>query len=343
MNNFIYKNIEMKKYLIMLMCMMSSMLVHAQLMPNLGGQRAGTSAFNFLKLNFNPRATAMAGASAAMPGDAYAAAANPAALIDIKELSFALSSQQYYAGANTSYLAAVLPTKHYSAWAFQLQSYRTDAMEKRTEFQPYGTGEYFYGQNLALGVSYSKILSDYFSYGISAKYVYEGIDNYSAHTGVVDLGFLYKTDFKDLKFAVLLSNFGINTKIDGETNTLVAFNNSTEDINAYAAPTLFKMGVSLVPYKSGRNQLLVAAELQHPNDNSENIRLGLEYSWMDLFFVRAGYKLGLKDQSTPTFGAGIRTHFGRYPLNIIYAADPHPNLGFAQQIGVAITLTKEKR
>ena len=76
--------------------MMSSMLVHAQLMPNLGGQRAGTSAFNFLKLNFNPRATAMAGASAAMPGDAYAAAANPAALIDIKDLSFALSSQQYY-------------------------------------------------------------------------------------------------------------------------------------------------------------------------------------------------------------------------------------------------------
>ena len=173
--------------------------------------------------------------------------------------------------------------------------------------------------------------------------MYEGIDNYSAHSGVVDLGFLYKTDFKDLKFAVLLSNFGINTKIDGETNTLVAFNNSTEDINAYAAPTLFKMGVSLVPYKSGRNQLLVAAELQHPNDNSENIRLGLEYSWMDMFFVRAGYKLGLKDQTTPTFGAGIRSHFGRYPLNITYAADPHPNLGFAQQIGVAITLTKETR
>jgi hypothetical protein len=103
------------------------------------------------------------------------------------------------------------------------------------------------------------------------------------------------------------------------------------------------MGVSLVPYKSGRNQLLVAAELQHPNDNSENIRLGLEYSWMDMFFVRAGYKLGLKDQTTPTFGAGIRSHFGRYPLNITYAADPHPNLGFAQQIGVAITLTKETR
>ena len=343
MTRSVYIKFEMKKYLMAIVCSVCVLFAQAQLLPNLGGQRAGTSAFNFLKLNYNPRATAMAGASAAMPGDAFSASANPAAIIDVKDLSFAISSQQYYAGANTSYLAAVVPTKHYSAWAFQLQSYRTDAMEKRTEFQPYGTGEYFYGQNIALGLSYSKVLSDYFSYGISAKYIYEGIDNFKVHSGVVDLGFLYKTDFKDLKFAVLLSNFGINTKIDGETNTLVAFNNSNPDINAYAAPTLFKMGVSFVPYQSGRNKLLFATELQHPNDNSENIRVGLEYSWMDLLFVRGGFKLGLKDQSTPTFGAGIRTHFGRYPLNVIYAADPHPYLGFAQQIGVSIALTKENR
>ncbi len=315
----------------------------AQLLPNLGGQRAGTAAFTFLKLSTSPRATAMAGASVAMPGDGYSANTNPAAIIDVKQTTFSLSNQLYYSDINNAYISAILPTKHYSAWAFQLQSTRTDAIEKRTEFQPNGTGEYFYGQNLGIGLTYGKILSDYFSYGVSLKYVYEGIDNYSAHSGVVDLGFLYKTDFKELKFAVLLNNFGLNTKIDGETKSLSAFNNSTTDIKAFAAPTLFKMGMSMVPYKSERNKLTAAMELQHPNDNSENIRLGLEYSWMNLLFVRGGYKIGIKDQRTPTFGAGLRTHFGKYPLTIDYAADPHPYLGFAQQIGILVSLNKESR
>jgi hypothetical protein len=103
------------------------------------------------------------------------------------------------------------------------------------------------------------------------------------------------------------------------------------------------MGISLVPYKNDRNTIQVAAELHHPNDNSENIRLGLEYAWMNLLSVRAGYKIGVKDASMPTFGMGIRTRVGRHPLRIDYAADPHPYLGFAQQIGLQLSINKERR
>lgn len=316
---------------------------NAQLLPNLGGQRAGTAAFTFLKLNTSPRQVAMGGAGIAVKGDAYAANVNPAAIVDVKQTTFALSNTMHFADIQNSYLSVILPGKKYSSWAFHIQSLRTDAMEKRTEFQPLGTGEYFYGQNLAIGATYGKILSDYFSYGVNLKYVYEGLDNFTVHSGVIDLGFLYKTDYKDLKFAVLLRNFGINTRIDGETKSLTTFSSSNSNYESFTPPTQFIMGVSLVPYKTDRNAIMLAAELQHPNDNSENIRVGLEYSWMNLLFVRGGYKIGVKDQRTPTFGAGIRTKIGRHPLVIDYAADPHPYLGFANQIGLQLTINKESR
>lgn len=329
----------MKKFYIIVLLLIST-AASAQLLPNLGGQRAGTAAFTFLKLNNSPRQSAMAGTGIAMEGDAYASATNPASMVDVKNLSFALSNTLHFSDMQNTYLSVVIPTKKYHRWGFNIQSFRSDAMEKRTEFQPQGTGEYFYAQNLAIGASYAKILSDYFSYGVNLKYVYEGIDQYYIHSGVIDLGFLYKTDFKDLRFAVFLNNFGVNTKIDGEKNQLTAFNNNNPDINAYAAPTMFKMGLTMVPYKDKRNKILAAAELHHPNDNSENIRLGLEYTWMNLLFVRAGYKIGVKDQNIPTFGFGLRTRVGRHPLIIDYAADPHQYLGTTQQIGLQFSLTK---
>lgn len=315
----------------------------AQLLPNLGGQRAGTSAFTFLKINNSPKQTAMGGTGIAVESDAFSASINPASMVDITQATVGISSSIYFADMNNSFASIILPYKRFHRWAFHLQSFRSDAMEKRTEFQPLGTGEYFYAQNLALGASYGKILSDYFSYGVSLKYVYEGIDQYNVHSGVIDLGFLYKTDFKDLRFAVTLNHFGVNTKIDGESKSLVAFSNGSADINAYAAPTMFKMGVSMVPYKDPKNQILVSAELHHPNDNSENIRLGVEYAWMKILHLRAGYKIGVTDQSLPTFGLAFRTRMGAYPFTIDYAADGHDHLGFAHTIGLQIGINKEAR
>lgn len=332
----------MKKILTIILITLSANITHAQLIPNLGGQRAGTAAFTFLKLSNSPKMTAMAGTGIAIPGDAYSASINPATMVDVKQSTFAVSNSLYFSDMQNAYISAIFPSKKYSVWSVNLQSFRSDAMEVRTEFQPGGTGQYFYTQNLGIGLSYAKILSDYFSYGVTAKYVYEGIDQYTVHSGVIDLGFLYKTDFKDLRFAVMVNNFGVNTKIDGQTKALTTFSSNNPDINNYAAPTLFKMGLSLVPYKDSRNNILVAAELHHPNDNSENIRLGVEYSWMNIFSVRAGYKIGVKDASIPTFGLGLRTRAGRHPLRIDYAADPHPYLGFAQQIGLQLSLNKDK-
>ena len=51
---------------------------------------------------------------------------------------------------------------------------------------------------------------------------------------------------------------------------------------------------------------MVAIQLEHPNDNSENIRIGVEYAYLNLIFLRTGYKINVLGQKAPTFGAGFK-------------------------------------
>jgi len=317
--------------------------VLAQLIPNLGGQRAGTSSFTFLKLSTSPRQSAMGGAQTAVSGDGFSANANPASIIDVENLTFGLSNTIYISNINNSYLAAVIPAKNNNTFAVHVQSLRTDAMPRRTEFSPEGTGEFYYSSNMAAGVSFARKLSDYFSYGVTARYVNEYLDTYNVHSGVLDLGFLYKTDFKELKFAVLLNNFGVDSKINGQTQTFSSIPNPDRTTENFSPPTIFKIGVSFVPLRKENHVLLVAAELHHPNDNAENIRIGVEYEYMALLALRAGYKIGIENQPYPTFGFSLKTRVGKNPLRIEYAAEPYQFLGFTNQIGIQFGINKSKR
>ena len=161
---------------------------------------------------------------------------------------------------------------------------------------------------------------------------------------MVDLGFLYRTDIKDLRFAVFIQNFGPNSKLSGSTNRDTALNNRPIVLDDYPAPAIFKLGVSMVPYESpdGDRKLTVYLQLNHPNDNAENLRFGGEFAYKDLLFLRAGYKLNIKDQNFPTAGLGVRTRMGRHPLILDYAMDPLEFLGIIHRIGVRFELNPSK-
>lgn len=322
-------------FLLLSICVVSA---KTQLFPNLGGQRAGISALPFLKIEVNPRTAAMGGACISNSGDAYAAQWNPAALTDIKGFALASSNTFWAAGINHAFFS-VSNTFKPGTFALSVVSLSTGKMERRTEFQPEGTGQYFYASNTAVGLTYAKQLTDMFSFGVSAKYVNEQLAEYMAHAGMVDLGFLYRTDFKDLKFAVMLQSFGTNSKLKGSTNGS-GFNPKPVSINSYPAPTVFQLGVSIVPLKADDKSLTVAVQLNHPGDNAENIRIGAEFEYRNILFVRAGYKINVKDQPYPTAGVGLRARIGRHPLHIDYSFDPTKYLGMIHRIGLSITFVK---
>jgi hypothetical protein len=107
-------------------------------------------------------------------------------------------------------------------------------------------------------------------------------------------------------------------------------------------PTVFKMGASIVPYKTDKQAILASVQLDHPNDNAENIRLGVEYNYLKLVFIRAGYKINVEGQNYPTFGFGYRARIGHSALNIDYAMNPTKYLGVQHCVGISYSLNKTR-
>lgn len=321
---------------------------NAQFFPNLGGQRVGISAFPFLKNDLSPRSVAMSGAHTSLGsdsvfGDGYAVANNPALVSEIHKTNVTASSLIYGSGINHSFLSVAIPTGNRAAWVFSVNNLGTGPQTLRTEFQPNGNGQQFYVNSFAAGLGYSKALSSMFSFGVYGKYIREQLAEYSSATVAVDLGFLYRTDFRNLRFAAALQNFGTNSSLTGSAKPVAFYSDSKGNpvqstIEEFSPSTLFKMGVSIDAFRQNNHLLSAAMQLNHPNDNSENIRIGLEYGYDAQFFVRTGFKINVQGQAYPSGGLGLKTRLGRHPIKIDYAAQPTQYLGLYQSIGLSVSL-----
>lgn len=336
----------MKKsiYILALICFTFT-ISKGQVLPNFGGERAGLSTLSFLKNDLNPRSMAMGGASVALSGDAFSVITNPAALTELKHTSYGASHLFLGGGINQSLLTGnYLLNDKLSHVAFSINSLNSGEMEERTEFLPQGTGHQVFVSNIAVGISYARELSKLFSAGVTVKYIYEGIANFSNHNATVDISFLYKTDYKNLQFAVMVQNFGGNSALGNSNEDIPVIFNRTTGVNleANTVPTVFSLGLSFTPYKKEFQSLTTSLQLNHPNDNAENIRLGLEYEVRQLFFARAGYKFSVEGQSWPTFGLGMKSRMGGRPLQINYAINPTDFLGFQHTIGLRIDILKNE-
>ncbi len=331
----------MKKQLLYIVfaCLMS-VSAQAQLIPNLGGQRAGLSTLSFLKNDMSPRSLGMSGASVALAPDAFAVINNPAGVADMRSLTIGTSNYFVGAGVNQALITAGLPISAISSVALSVNSLNAGEMEVRTEFQPNGTGQKVYANNMAFGATYAMRLSDMFSAGITLKYIYEQLAEYKNHTAAFDLGFSYNTDWKDLSFAVMIQNFSGNSSLDGDYLE-VDFNRGEISLGDVTTPTVFRMGASMTALDKDRHQLTVAFELDHPNDNAENFRFGAEYNYIELLYFRAGLKLNVKGQGYPSFGFGLRHRVGGHPLHLNYGVLPTNYMGVQHLVGLSFSINKD--
>lgn len=311
-----------------------SLPARAQVFPNLGGQRAGISALTFLKNDLSARSSAMGGASVALPGDAFSMAVNPAGNASLRFPVLAVSSTTNATGIVQSFLGFSLPAKGSGTWMGSLNYLSSGQLKRRTEFQPMGDGTLYSSDAFKAGIGYSRALSKMFSCGMNLNFVREQLGQYSANAITADLGFLYRTDWKDLSFAVGFQHFGGTSTLNGNA-LAVDFNRTGTSTEGYGAPTMFSMGVSMTAYRSERHKVLASAQLNHPNDNAENIRLGVQYTFDSLFHLRLGYKGNVFGEGI-TAGAGMQTRLGAFPLSIEYSIVPNDYLGMIHSLGLTL-------
>lgn len=321
-------------------CLLVPAVAQAQLFPNLGGQRVGISALPCLKNNLSPRSTAMGGADVSQSGDGYSATLNPALAGDIKNATVSTSNLYYGSALNHTLVSAIVPVKAAGTFYSNLNMLNMGAEKVRDEFHPQGTGEYFTAYTMAAELGYSRNLSNRFSIGVGLKYIREQLAQYSANSVAADIGFLYRTDWRNLRFGASLQNFGTNSALQGNYSPDLTQTGATTSTEGYPAPTLFKMGASMDALSRPDHLLTVHAQLNHPNDNAENIRLGAEYVWADMLMLRTGVKLGVDNERIPTAGLGYRWAFGGHRLQFDYGINPTRYLGIMHSLGISFVIGK---
>lgn len=317
------------------------MSAQAQLLPSLGGSRTGTTGFQFLKISPDARATGMAGSIIASTNDVAALYWNPAGItkVDTQKFHFQFSQTIYYADVNMSYAGVVHAVSKQTFIGLSFQTLNTGSMNVTTEFQPFGTGQTYSANDLAIGLSLARILTDNFSFGITGKYIRESFAEVHTSNAVIDFGFQYDVGKANTRFAVGVSNFGFNTEPSGtiEVQTL----NGLDTIRSFekiGVPAVFRIGIAWDAVKRTDHLLTLAGQLNHPTDNNETYSLGAEYSWKKLLYARTGYELGVDESGIPNFGFGIRFKRNFGMLQLDYGFEDKNKLGSVNRITFALSM-----
>ncbi len=280
--------------------------------------KVGTAGAQFLKLGLGTRGVAMGGAFVATADDPSAAFWNPACLVRVPGTQVQFTGTQWF--ADILYGGGVV-SSHFDdigTFALQFAMLQSGEMDVTTVEQPGGTGETFTCTDMVAGLSFSRMLTDRFSAGITAKYVREQWDDISAGGLAVDIGTLYDTGFKTLRIGMAIQHFGGELTPDGEYTTWNSGEDSTEVYESYSMPMTFKLGLAMDVVNTAPHFLTVEVDGIHPSDNLEQLGIGMEYWFNNLVALRGGYRVNT-DEEGLTAGAGFRVPVGGNTFTLDYA------------------------
>jgi opacity protein-like surface antigen len=260
--------------------------------------KTGTTAAQVLKFNVGPRAIGMGGAFTSVANDILSTYWNPAGTASIVSNEAFFNHTDLYIDIKHDYAAFASNLSDLGTVGLFVSVLSMDEMQVRTIEKPEGTGEFFDAGALVVGVNYSRYLTENFSIGFNFKYVNESIWHMSASGFAVDVGTLYKIPIlNEFRIAASISNFGTKMQLSGRDVTKTFASGSTGkdilnvnlELDHFDLPLLFRFGVSADLLKDESSRLTAAIDAVHPNDHSEYINSGLEYSWNEIVFIRGGY------------------------------------------------------
>ena len=280
--------------------------------------KVGTAGAQFLKIGLGTRGAAMGGAFVATADDASAAWWNPACLVRVPGTQVQLTHTEWF--EDVRYEAGVVTREFPSIGTFALQFglLSSGDMDLTTIEDPQGTGETFTCSDMVVGLTYSRLLTDRFSAGVTFKYVREGWDGISASGLAVDLGTLYNTGFRTLRIGMAIQHFGGELTPDGEFDDYYSGSDSTKTYLPYSLPMTFKLGLAMDVIDQGPHFMTIAVDGVHPNDNVEQVNIGGEYWYNGMVALRGGYRVNT-DEEGLTAGAGFRIPMGGRTIALDYA------------------------
>lgn len=308
--------------------------------------------FQFLSITTEARASAMGDAFTAVSGGSMSIFYNPANLSRSNALlDFSLSQNQWIAEINhfAGSLSFNPASGKYGTFGFSMLSvdygdFIGTRVNPNTE-KGYDDIGNFSPTAYAVGIAYSKALTDQFSFGIHAKYTAQDLGsseipdpaaagevlNKDYNVGVMafDFGTVYNTGYKSLTFAMSVRNFSQEVQFETE---------------GFQLPLNFHIGVAMdmmdiFDPESKLHSFLLAVEATHPRDQPEQLRIGGEYLFLDVLALRAGYNSNL-DERDISLGFGLKKDFGRRggKIALDYAYTPFGVFDNVQRFSFSLAL-----
>lgn len=295
--------------------------------------KVGTTAAQFLKLGVGARALGLGGAYVAEANDLSAIYWNPAGLALLSGSEVQFSYTQYLADIQYNFAAFATNLGMWGTLGAAIYYMDSGEMPVRTVYHPEGTGERFKAQSLALQLSYGRSLTDRFIIGFSFKYIREAIWHASASSVALDIGVRFITPYERLRLGASVSNFGPKMQMRGRdiwfsVDPDPQNEGNVEVVNAqylmdwWPLPLLFRVGVAWDAILTSDHRLMLMTDAAHPNDNSEYVNVGAEYTFRRLVSLRVGYKNAFERDGEQglTFGGGINLRVaGPLRMKVDYA------------------------
>ena len=291
-------------------------------------KQTGQASMTFLQVGVSPQAAALGDAYTALSKGVESVFFNPAGLTEMNSQYEAfVSSTQWF--ADIKYLAAAVGYNSGNYGAFALSFIWVDyGTIKGTALLPgSGGGGFDYVltgdvKNVgaySFGLTYVKAISTKFSIGGTVKYVGQqlgqltGVNNAvsdnNANKLAFDLGVKYFPGIESLRLGMSIRNF----------STFVQYQNFQSPL-----PLVFSVGLGMnlmdIINKdlSKDNALVLSSEFVHPNDYTERVNTGLEYTFMNMVSIRGGYETN-HDILSWSGGIGLGTSFGDTRIDVDYS------------------------
>ncbi len=322
--------------------------------PNIGKgvppqdfSRVGQAGFQFLKLPSSARQAGMGGINSSLGySGASSAFSNPAATVGVENIDISLNHVRWFADINYSSAAAARYFEGIGTIGVNVLFLDYGDMP-RTENRPIlqdglPTGRVdvltdlgtVTAQDLAIGASIARRVTDQLHFGVNAKYISETLDDATVGAWAIDIGTVFYTGIRSLRVTMVGRNIGPDTQI-AEFDERIGY--EPADIRM---PVNFSFGAAYDLLEGGAGSMhlwTMAVEFVHPNDGPEKVNVGTEYSFRDLLKLRAGYRYNY-DEEGLTLGTGVNAGVGGYELSVGYAYWAFGKLGAVHLVSMAFSL-----
>ena len=297
-------------------------LLTALLLPEALWAQSGGAGLSFLKIGVSARALGMGDAGVAGDDRGSAMYYNPALLADDARAAVTITHNEWIEDISTEFVGVSLPA---NGWTFGIHLGLTSVGGIEIRDRPGDPLAETDNNNFAGGLSAAFAVAEGVDVGVTAKYVFEKIHVDEAGGYAFDFGVAVRPfsegNLARLRTGVTLANVGSMSELASVATTL---------------PMLLRYGAGYeIPLDGVKGALTVEANgLTLLEEESTHLNLGIEFDYLGMVFLRAGYQTGYETKNI-SLGAGAM--YGT--LRFDYAFTPFSEVfGNAHTVALSVLL-----